>query len=445
MKYRIVLFIIVLVLFASNTGCSNNNRGEIASLLTDERGNTYAVWRMVRSVGDHDVHLTKINSSGEVLWDKSLFIGDDKRVNILGLAGNNKGGVFVSWEVLIPEEGKEGRHYFDRSMLVNVDEQGVITMNRDFSLQGMQMQADGCGGLLLGWNTREYSVVERVDDHGVTLWKYQTEDSAVYQQFIAGNDGESFILTQKSDESYMEIQKINSDGQVVWGNHENITGIRINGIDANMNPIMVSDNLGGLIVCWLSPLTDGNGSNIRTYRVNAYGENLYDNTVGELVMPPSEKIRAISDGAGGSFIVWEDHRSGMALYAQKVNGEGKPLWQNNGVAVCTGLPAYSPRFNAISDSANGIIVIWRDGNSRIGAQRLDAFGQSQWGDMGIQIGENACDVPILVSGDEQGRITIGWATGNNEYSPQKSYVQMLNSAGDLLWGNSGIKLSVVNG
>ena len=443
MKFRIALCILILTFLIGSAGCGGTGgRVEISALLSDEAGNTYVAWRMVRSVGDHDIHLTKISPTGEVLWDKALFIGDNRRVTIMGLAGDNRGGVFVGWEVLTPENGKEGRHNFEKNTLVNVDGEANITMSQDFFVQGIQMASDSHGGVLLCRFAWENPGIERVDKQGNTLWEYQLEISKDYRQFIPGNNGESFILLRNKDDSYVTIHKIDSEGQAIWGREGVTIDIPPYDLYGEKNPLMSSDDVGGVIVSWEIWISDEMKSNMGAFRINANGELMYNETLRISTIPPSGHMKTFPDDSGGSIIIWEGiHPGGISLYAQKINDKGEPFWRKNGVAVCTDLPAYSPRFDAISDGQGGVIVVWRDGRSKLSAQRLDSSGQPQWGEEGIEIAQKVCDIPILISGDEQHGITIGWSAEKNEYSGDKSYVQMINSEGMLLWGTNGIEIS----
>ena len=72
----------------------------------------------------------------------------------------------------------------------------------------------------------------------------------------------------------------------------------------------------------------------------------------------------ISDGAGGTFVVWQDFRTDTLadVYAQRFDMSGNRLWGNNGVAVCTVADAQeSPVL--CSNGSGGIIVAWQDRRS----------------------------------------------------------------------------------
>jgi len=199
--------------------------------------------------------------------------------------------------------------------------------------------------------------------------------------------------------------------------------------------------MGGVIVSWAIPTAGGMIGNTGGYHISAEGDTVYDESRCDLVSPTNNQARAISDSSGGIIIVWEDHRSSMALYAQKLNDECQSIWQENGAAVCVNLPRISPRFEAISNGEGGIIVFWIDGDRRLSAQMLDSSGQKQWADKGIQIAKNVSNLPILVSGDKQNGFTVGWSTVRNIFSPGKSYIQKISAEGNMLWGDRGIELT----
>ncbi len=87
----------------------------------------------------------------------------------------------------------------------------------------------------------------------------------------------------------------------------------------------------------------------------------------------------VPDGSGGSIITWYDSRnagSAPDVYAQRLDGNGAPLWTLDGISVCM-LPN-SQDFPAIaSDGAGGALVTWEDrrvGNWDIYASRLAGSG-----------------------------------------------------------------------
>ncbi|MCK4539487.1 MAG: hypothetical protein KAV42_11885, partial [Candidatus Krumholzibacteria bacterium] len=81
--------------------------------------------------------------------------------------------------------------------------------------------------------------------------------------------------------------------------------------------------------------------------------------------PDPDLSEIVSDGAGGSIIVWQDNRNGdMDIYAQRIDSNGAVLWTIDGVPICTATGEQSiPRIT--SDGAGGAVVTWQDLRSGI--------------------------------------------------------------------------------
>jgi hypothetical protein len=156
----------------------------------------------------------------------------------------------------------------------------------------------------------------------------------------------------------------------------------------------------------------------------------------------------VSDSIG-AIVVWEDYRSGEAdIYARKVNSAGALLWSADGIAVCS---VIKPQFNpvAISDGAGGAIVVWEDyrnaaNSADLYAQRISSTGTLLWNPLGVLIcgSANVQMRPAIVS-DGQGGAIIAWEDYRS--GPGDVYVQRISSNGAVLWQNDGLPLATVSG
>ena len=87
-----------------------------------------------------------------------------------------------------------------------------------------------------------------------------------------------------------------------------------------------------------------------------------------------------ADGSGGSYVVWRDDRGADAdVFVLRTTPAGlnAPGWPADGIAVC---PAPGDQFaaRAVADGHGGVFVVWEDersGATDIRAVRLDEFGQ----------------------------------------------------------------------
>jgi hypothetical protein len=72
-------------------------------------------------------------------------------------------------------------------------------------------------------------------------------------------------------------------------------------------------------------------------------------------------------------------------------------------------------------------------------QKLDSAGKTVWPGNGIVVTGSDTTNHLLTS-DGQGGALVGWGIDKGVFSPEKSYVQRVDSNGKLRWGAEGIKL-----
>jgi len=150
----------------------------------------------------------------------------------------------------------------------------------------------------------------------------------------------------------------------------------------------------------------------------------------------------VPDGRGGAIAVWYEDRSGdFDVFAQRVDSTGTVQWTANGIPVCVttaGTSQVLPK--AVSDGANGAIVVWMD--SRLGAnalfaQHIDSSGVRRWTDGGVLLASsNSSQVTEFnIAADGAGGVAVAWATPISGVSSD-IYAQRLNAAGELQWGTN---------
>jgi len=114
-------------------------------------------------------------------------------------------------------------------------------------------------------------------------------------------------------------------------------------------------------------------------------------------------------------------------------------WVDGGVPVCTA-PAEQQRPVVVPTFNDGAIVVWwdaRNGSYGIYAQRLDGDGSPMWGPNGVQVGEilsSSLDRPLAIS-DQAGGAYIVWSTTGFESPWERLIVQRIDAGGTRLWGN----------
>jgi len=439
MLRRLILAAIIAVL-TLGTGCfSGIGPEEIVSfVLSDGSGNILVGYRVQRSQDDHEIHLQKVDSNGAVMWDKSLPVDKERRASIIGMGGGGNGSVYVAWEVLGPEGQRRSARV---ARLAHVDSNGQIGFQKEFAERGIQMVASDAGCVMVNQANDETYHALYFSKDGNNLWD-QVVPEGIALKLVAGANGETLMMWQHADYPYFVVQKLDANGDAVWGDEDMPEGIRVKFLETASRPEhqIISDGLGGAIISWAEMTGSGMPSYVWVCRIGDDGQVHSAEPVRDLTSTINTQIRVVTDSQLGAIAIWEDHRDGMALYAKRNNPLISSLWPENGVPVCTDLPEVSPRFEAVDTGAGGVVVAWIDGDRRLYAQMLDNSGQRLWGDEGILIADGVCNQPVKLCGDNQGRYIIGWSTDWDEYQPNDSFVQKIDAEGNLMWGKDGIKL-----
>lgn len=204
-------------------------------------------------------------------------------------------------------------------------------------------------------------------------------------------------------------------------------------------PVAVSDGAGGVIVAW----QDRRGAS-----PDIYAQQLGPDGVPQWVADgipvgtatDEQLTPAItSDGAGGAIVAWVDRRTGPAgqIAAQRVVG-GAMLWTANGVLLHTYVSGTKSLPNLASDEDGGAIVAWRnDGDNSVRVRHVTSAGSVGWTADGVQLCTSANTdrgAPQLVP-DRAGGAIVAWSDSRNPV-----YAQRLNSSGATQWAANGVAL-----
>jgi hypothetical protein len=154
----------------------------------------------------------------------------------------------------------------------------------------------------------------------------------------------------------------------------------------------------------------------------------------------------VSDGAGGSISSWRDSHNEKEfrsdIYAQRTDAQGHTMWISGGVKVSLASP--NPRSSMVSSGDGGAIIAYgfleNGGNNQgLHVQKINADGQTIWPENGLVVTEGFfASQDIAPDGD--GGVIIGWGVGKSFFSSEKAYIQRINSQGQALWGEEGIRL-----
>ena len=210
----------------------------------------------------------------------------------------------------------------------------------------------------------------------------------------------------------------------------------------------ISDGAGGMIVAW----EDSRGAYLGIYaqKIDAYGNQVWT-TDGVPICTASgsmSQAHLCSDGAGGAIIVWEDYRAGnWDVYAQKIDADGITQWADNGVGICTNT-YYQDHPRLAPDGSGGAVIVWaddRNGNWDIYVQSISSDGLlgPGWFTGGLPVcTEAGMQVYPAIIEDGLGGTIVAWR--DDRAGALSIYMQMLDSESNKLWTSSGVAVDAVS-
>jgi hypothetical protein len=165
-----------------------------------------------------------------------------------------------------------------------------------------------------------------------------------------------------------------------------------------------------------------------------------------------ENPQLIPDGSGGAIVVWQDEREDgrREIYAQRVYSDGTPAWATDGVSLCA-VSTWQHNPQLASDGSGGAIVTWEasaGGNlDDIYAQRVDGDGNLLWTLDGVSL----CAVShwqqyTQIAPDGSGGAVVTWQDLRNSTDTGNDiYAQRVNSNGTTAWVTNGVSLCLATG
>ena len=310
---------------------------------------------------------------------------------------------------------------------------------------------DGAGGGMIAW--QDYRTGADYDIYGNRVGA----DGSVYggpggvplcsasgnQYFYGGaDDGMGGVVVvwidERSGSQQIYAQKIDTTGFIYWASD----GINISPSALYPGePNVIPDGAGGVFITWADYR---NGSNdIYVQRVDADGDLLYGDAGMPVCLYGGDQYapKIASDRHGGAVIAWQDQRSAMEIYAQRIDDAGTILWDTAGVAVCTA-GGYVYDLQVISNAGGEPYVAWTDqryGYNDVFVQYLDLSGAPVWQIDGVSVCDDAGsyyykNAPKIVADGLGGVVVAWWDYRGDTYNV---YGQHVAWDGARAWGPKG--------
>jgi len=320
-----------------------------------------------------DIYAQRIDSSGNLLWDSSgvavVTAPHNQGSSGIAMISDGIGGAIVAWE-----DARAACCTIDAQRIAGTGQvlwqvDGIQVSPSPTIVIGTigvpQMISDGSGGAIVAWwNTQnadpdqEFTVsTQRLDQNGNLLWgatgvtvsgliSGPRNGNAPGYALTSDRTGGAIFVGGVIDGTATGIattQRVDGAGQVMWG----ANSVQVSATAAHeLNPVVVEDGLGGAIIFWNSCQMQGVECSISTQHVDPSGHLSWAAGGVSITQTPNRKYGplALSDGAGGAIVTWEDCPSvtdpsqcaeGIDLYGQRINSAGLPMWEANGFPIST--------------------------------------------------------------------------------------------------------------
>lgn len=415
-------------------------------------GETIVVWADARGL-DYDIYAQKLDSAGNPLWAVGgvKICGADYDQMFPAAVDDGAGGAIVIWQD--GRLGDDGLDIYAQRLTpggaVAWQADGVSLCSHESGLADPPMAfshvvtGDGSGGAIVAWrdtrndpvngNTEIYA--QSVDGSGAARWTtngvkilgFSTRKWSTRTPVIAPDgSGGAIVAWQDARDAAttgndLYIQRVTSAGVLAWA----ANGVVVcDAIGEQGYPDIVGMSEGSAAIVW----DDRRSGNYDVYaqRFDASGSSQWG-ADGRAICSSSydqRTPRVCSDGSGGLVVAWTDKRNGTAytdIYAQRLDSSGFPLWENQGVAVCTAA-GFQTRIRMVPSVSGLSILTWMDTRNETIAAAYDLYGQMidssatpSWAPAGVPVAAITGNNQRMqqVAGDGVGSLFAVWEDDRN--------------------------------
>jgi hypothetical protein len=440
--------------------CSSGLQDDDPAIESDGAGGAIITWSDERN-GNRDIFSQRVDASGAFLWAAdgvTVCAAQSTQAGHLTIP-DDSGGIVACWLDKRTLRDALYAQRIDSSGNALWFEDGVAVAKEQFHLEPSDIIYDDEGGAIICWADKrwdDYDIyVQRIDSLGANRWENMgirvcalPEDQVGAKMVPDGSGGGIIVWMDSRNGNYdLYAQRLDANGTPLW----TANGISVSDNSADqIEPRLVSDDAGGVIVTWYDDRAGGGDFDIYAQRVSSGGSLLWGPS-GRVICSASnnqQDCRIVSDGSGGAVIGWLDYRNSYYdIYAQRVNASGTMLWAADGVAVCSN-SFHQERIHLAPDGSGGALVTWQDGrngNDNVFVQRIDSSGSATWTANGapVIILDWIDQVFPQVARDSSGGAIVVWEDHRNATSA--IFAMRIDSTGSKAWGETGLSVSELSG
>lgn len=304
------------------------------SMVIDRLGNLYVSYLSKEPgfLGDFKVMLKKINFDGTPDSIDVLIHRTNNRMSTTKIITDQDIGVFVFWMENI--KGKSilmSQHLGWK--LETAGNQSLLISITNKSVSNYSVQSFGKNRAYVCWQYRSNNKEMNqslISDKLESLWSKnpflvsdKLSEKKEVRLLATANNLWSGWTSDSSGSKSLVIKNFDSKGRSVPFKETKLNSYKLKN---SYDPIIISDETGGVIVSWYSDKSGSTSPMIFAQRFSSEGEALWDKnaiTVSSSGYSVKSDLSIIPDLNGGSFVVFKDVRKGKpGIYAQRIFSNG---------------------------------------------------------------------------------------------------------------------------
>jgi len=392
---------------SGNQVCDAFGNQFLARIASDQNGGVYVSWidERLLSYPTQAIYAQHFNSDGNPTWGESngIIVSDkplSKRNNILVPLSSNKVGVIWSdylhgspaiYQQIFEINGDRVLEEDGQEIIFGISNDAMNSMiipstgNRHFVIWSDYRQ--GFIGSNLYWQGVDFQtgeIQEAVNGASITPgYPYSGSDTSFtdFRSITTVSDGNNGVLCawahsiNNSTFRYINIQKIDASGNVLWGNRGTpVAYDSENDTYVQDNPSVLPTDDGGAVVIY-NQYSDLWYLTLRAQRLDSNGEGLWssDDGSGYLVVSDADHdftILSANEFNDGSILVVFRKHPLEGIYAQRILLSGENAWEEPIAISETDHAQFSAKTLKIEDE---ILIVWED--ERRGNHIVDIYGQ----------------------------------------------------------------------
>lgn len=318
-----------------------------------------------------------------------------------------------------------------------------------------KIAANPNGGFYVSWfdnSSGGYDMyLQRMDSDGNRLWDVaglQVADRTYSSTVDYGLDVDAAgnaLLTFRDDRTggdKITVTKVAPDGSFPWGSE----GIQLSdGLNFVANPGVAAVSDGSVVVAWFE---DGA---VPVVSLSANGDLKWEKTITDPLGIALSDIKASdAPNAQGEVLLLMRTFGGFTtpgrLRAQKLDASGNSLWGDTPIPVMTAGSLQFGNFpDFITDQAGGMVIAWYQSIPTLQTyvQRIDASGSQLYQEGGLPLSQNSSQLrvdPGVTYDQETDQVYAFWVELSSTQSQNGIYAQRVDASGSRVWGNNGLTL-----